>query len=153
MEAFIKAFYTKFPEYKNRKLILAGESYAGKYLPHIANQFYNVPEIQPNLQSVLIGDPFTSPLRQRLTTHLIAKNSGISDPILMHQVEALRRRCEKAYSKIDDTTHEKSAGPCLDAMNYIDDMAGGIFTYDGTIFESDWDAQQKVVEDYLGSQN
>ncbi len=38
-------------------------------------------------------------------------------------------------------------------MNYIDDMAGGLFTYDGTIFEVDWDAQQKVVENYLGTQN
>lgn len=29
-------FFEKFPEYKGRRLFIAGESYAGKYIPDLA---------------------------------------------------------------------------------------------------------------------
>jgi hypothetical protein len=32
-----------------------------------------------NLKAALIGDPFVSPVRQRMATHLIAEGSGILD--------------------------------------------------------------------------
>ena len=31
---FLVAFIKKYPEYKTRNVVLSGESYAGKYLPH-----------------------------------------------------------------------------------------------------------------------
>lgn len=32
------AFVGKYPEYNKRKFIISGESYAGKYLPHLARK-------------------------------------------------------------------------------------------------------------------
>jgi carboxypeptidase C (cathepsin A) len=34
--AFLKQFFTVFPEYQDRQLFIAGESFAGNYIPHIA---------------------------------------------------------------------------------------------------------------------
>lgn len=34
---FLIQFYLKFPEFKNRPLFLTGESYAGHYIPFMAN--------------------------------------------------------------------------------------------------------------------
>ena len=33
---FIRGFYVKHPEYKDSPLWVTGESYCGKYIPHIA---------------------------------------------------------------------------------------------------------------------
>lgn len=35
---FLVAFIKKYPEYKSRGVVLSGESYAGKYLPHFATK-------------------------------------------------------------------------------------------------------------------
>lgn len=33
---FMIAFITKYPEYNNRPVVIAGESYAGKYMPEFS---------------------------------------------------------------------------------------------------------------------
>lgn len=53
-------FFEKFPEYKGRRLFIAGESYAGKYIPDLAVliDFYNQnnPGKEINLVSILVGN-------------------------------------------------------------------------------------------------
>jgi hypothetical protein len=34
-------------------------------------------------------------------------------------------------------------------MDYIDEVAGGLFTYDGTIFDYDWNPIGDPVDDFL----
>lgn len=80
MNQLLVAFLAKFPEYNKRQFIIAGESYAGKYIPSLAKKIldYNaqqllLPAAQQvwlNLTSLLIGDPFTSPVIQRTSRHL-----------------------------------------------------------------------------------
>jgi len=71
---FLVGFLAKYPEYKDRPVIISGESYAGKYLPHFAARInrHNVEERDNvavdkqtviNMIAVLIGDPFVSPVR------------------------------------------------------------------------------------------
>ena len=87
---FLSLFVQKYPEYQQREVYLAGESYAGKYLPHFTHNilkynrymYDNVPEGQQvfiNLKATLIGDPFVSPVRQRTSTHLVAMGVNIID--------------------------------------------------------------------------
>ena len=38
---------------------------------------------------------------------------------------------------------------CGDTMDYIDKQAGGLFTYDGTIFNYDWDPIGDPVDFFL----
>lgn len=64
---FVLGFYDKYPEFKTRKFLITGESYAGKYIPLFSTHVLvynsrNPGRFQIPLQSVLIGDPFNSPI-------------------------------------------------------------------------------------------
>ena len=153
---FLRLFMYQYPEYQQSAVYLAGESYAGKYLPHFTyfiNRFNerqenNVPaneRIQINLHATLIGDPFVSPIRQRTSTHLVAKGENIYDSSNLDQVAALRKKCFNDIS----TDWLLGTDNCGMTMDYIDDIAGGLFTYDGTIFDYDWNPIEDVTYNYL----
>ncbi|PWN51753.1 alpha/beta-hydrolase [Violaceomyces palustris] len=59
---FLDNFFASFPELKGKKLWLHGESYAGKYIPYIANYIYKRSASVNsaaglNLQGISINDP------------------------------------------------------------------------------------------------
>ncbi|KAK7023508.1 hypothetical protein VNI00_016726 [Paramarasmius palmivorus] len=56
---FFNQFLDVFSELKGKKLYLSGESYAGMYVPYIANWIYEHPEALPDwdLQGIWIADP------------------------------------------------------------------------------------------------
>jgi serine carboxypeptidase-like clade 2 len=59
----LMAFYTKFPEYQNRGLWIAGESYAGKYIPDLAQLIIQSNEQKKSnikLKGILIGNGIIS---------------------------------------------------------------------------------------------
>lgn len=64
--AFLQLFFQQFPQYstENHKFHIAGESYAGHYIPAFANEILAHPERNFNLSSVLIGNGLTDPLTQ-----------------------------------------------------------------------------------------
>lgn len=56
-------FYNKFPEYQNRGLWIAGESYAGKYIPDLAQLIIqNIEEKKSSikLKGIMIGNGIIS---------------------------------------------------------------------------------------------
>ncbi|RVX04997.1 hypothetical protein VitviT2T_012029 [Vitis vinifera] len=53
---FLQRWFLKFPEYKNRDLFLTGESYAGHYVPQLA-QLIVQSKVKFNLKGVAIGNP------------------------------------------------------------------------------------------------
>ncbi|XP_059437354.1 serine carboxypeptidase-like 31 isoform X1 [Corylus avellana] len=60
---FLHKWFLKFPSYRTRTFFIAGESYAGKYVPELAELIHdkNVdPSLHINLQGVLLGNPETS---------------------------------------------------------------------------------------------
>lgn len=61
---FLINFYNKYPEFRNRELYLAGESYAGKYIPAIANYLYhtNLKIVRPD--GIAIGNGWVDPFYQ-----------------------------------------------------------------------------------------
>jgi hypothetical protein len=82
------------------------------------------------LKAALIGNPLVSTVRQRLATHLIAKEVGIIDPVHLRQIAALRRNCENVIA----TDWSKADDPCNATIDYIATLSGGVFSYDATIF-------------------
>ncbi|KAL5546706.1 hypothetical protein UlMin_006393 [Ulmus minor] len=53
---FLRRWFSKFPEYKNRDLFIAGESYAGHYVPQFAQLIIDSNE-KFNLKGIAIGNP------------------------------------------------------------------------------------------------
>jgi carboxypeptidase C (cathepsin A) len=61
-----------YPEYNKKQLIIAGESYAGKYIPTVAKKVqdwaaneWKKPVAQQSflqLSAILMGDPLTNPI-------------------------------------------------------------------------------------------
>ncbi|XP_071720292.1 serine carboxypeptidase-like 31 [Rutidosis leptorrhynchoides] len=61
--AFLHNWFLKFPLYKNRPFYIAGESYAGKYVPELASLIHDKnkdPTLFINLKGILLGNPETN---------------------------------------------------------------------------------------------
>ncbi|POO00496.1 Serine carboxypeptidase-like [Trema orientale] len=53
---FLQRWFGKFPEYKNSDFFIAGESYAGHYVPQLAYLLVDS-KVNINLKGILIGNP------------------------------------------------------------------------------------------------
>ncbi|XP_050368614.1 serine carboxypeptidase-like 31 [Argentina anserina] len=61
--AFLHKWFLKFPSYRTRAFYIAGESYAGKYVPELAeliNDKNTDPSMHIDLKGILLGNPETS---------------------------------------------------------------------------------------------
>ncbi|KAG5234920.1 hypothetical protein OIU78_024637 [Salix suchowensis] len=61
--AFLHKWFLLFPSYRKRTFYIAGESYAGKYVPELAeiiNDKNNDPSLHIDLNGILLGNPETS---------------------------------------------------------------------------------------------
>ncbi|WJZ96333.1 hypothetical protein VitviT2T_015028 [Vitis vinifera] len=60
--AFLHKWFLKFPSYRKRIFYIAGESYAGKYVPELAEVIYDKnkdPSLFIDLRGILLGNPET----------------------------------------------------------------------------------------------
>ncbi|GAU51234.1 hypothetical protein TSUD_412360 [Trifolium subterraneum] len=86
MLLFFLKWYEKFPSYKSRKLFLTGESYAGHYIPQLANAIldYNAhsTNFKFNIKGLAIGNPLLDLGRDTRATYEYFWSHGmISDEI------------------------------------------------------------------------
>jgi cathepsin A (carboxypeptidase C) len=61
---FLELFFQKFPQFIKNDFHIAGESYAGHYIPKFATEIINQADRSFELTSVLIGNGITDPLIQ-----------------------------------------------------------------------------------------
>ncbi|KAM3740608.1 hypothetical protein ACB098_08G111400 [Castanea mollissima] len=57
---FLHKWFLKFPSYRTRTIYIAGESYAGKYIPELADLILDKnkdPSLYINLKGILLGNP------------------------------------------------------------------------------------------------
>ncbi|CAI6089311.1 hypothetical protein V2G26_005892 [Clonostachys chloroleuca] len=64
MYALLTLFFHEFPEYAKQDFHIAGESYAGHYIPGIGSRILSETNRNINLKSLLIGNGLTDPLTQ-----------------------------------------------------------------------------------------
>ncbi|KAA3458021.1 serine carboxypeptidase 24-like isoform X1 [Gossypium australe] len=120
---FLTRWMSRFPAYKHREFYIAGESYAGHYVPQLAKKIhdYNKAHSNPiiNLKGFMVGNAVTDNYYDSIgTVTFWWSHSMISD------------RTYKSIMKHCNFTAEKSSTRCDDAVSYaINNEFGDIDQY------------------------
>jgi carboxypeptidase C (cathepsin A) len=150
---FIDSFLTMYPEYKMpRKIILMGESTAGKYLPLLTKALdaYITQGGQLAIQAVIIGNPYTAGILQRLFSHDMGLTLNIVDENNLDQISLLRDNCIKSYSAKGALANE-TYDTCAKILSYVTEVGGGVSSFDGRKSQKDWNAMLAPFQNYLGN--
>lgn len=146
---FMHQFYKKYPSFVGKDLILTGESYAGKYLARFGYELLLENErlgfTKFNLKAELSGDPYISPIAQRLKSHVLPEALNIIDQGNMPQIAALQRNCVESLS----SDSANAAAECTKIVDYIEGVSGGAYSYDIRIFAADYDIWVEPVTSYF----
>ena len=131
------SFYEEHPVYKDRELVLTGESFAGKYLSYTSRAIldYNDNDqntFKFNLNNLILSNPLVDTPTERLQQNAVGWALGFYDDFQTEQVEVLRRNCEEATSLGLDASD--SASRCQRILKYIDGPDGNISTMDASHF-------------------
>lgn len=137
---FLVSFYAEFPVYKERELVITGESFAGKYLSYSSRAIldYNEDESHEfkfNLKSLILSNPLVDTPTERMQQNAVGWALGFYDDFQVDQVETLKKRCEEGPSRDLDVAGQSEA--CKNILNYIADPIGKIEQMDASHFSAD----------------
>lgn len=102
---FMSNFLDFYPEYVGRDFYIAGESYAGHYIPDFSirikqsiGEAFKKLKGRLNLKGVMIGNGWSDPLIQTQTLPEFAYNQGLIDWQERHYLEKVAVECGRAYA-------------------------------------------------------
>jgi len=149
---FLYKFYVMYSDLMPHGLYLAGESYAGKYLPLYIHDMLEHNKVNKDFQfpikGLFIGDPFPSPLLQRTSMHYVAQGLNILSDYQLDQLSVFYQTCEATIS----FNVTMAADACDEAINYFELVSGKVFSYDARIFTDDYEPYQ-YWSDFLVNAN
>ena len=114
---FLDKYFEIFPMDLNKDIILAGESYAGQYIPYFARSIQNYNKKinsenregkQYNLKSLLIGNGWIDPVSQSLSYLPFAMENGLIDRQSQSFADLLRQH-ENCQNRINSLTDDSSS--------------------------------------------
>jgi carboxypeptidase D len=180
---FMEEYYKLFPAEADNEIYFAGESYAGQYIPYIAdailqrNKRLGEGDKKYDLKGILIGNGWVSPNQQSLSYLPFFMDRGLiesSHPRWNHLLSK-HEQCQKIVNKIDGHFTDGEVHPfevnsavcesiLTDLLNYSQDMQGDehqrcINMYDYTLRDSypscgmNWPFELKYVSPFLGKQD
>jgi len=130
--AFLTLFFEKFPKYSKQDFHIAGESYAGHYIPSFAAKILEHEDRNINLKSVLIGNGLTDGLTQYKYYAPMACGQGGYDAVLSDsecsKMEADYPRCA---SLIQGCYDSQSVWRCVPASIYCNNAMMGPYQRTG----------------------
>lgn len=131
--AFLSLFFQQFPEYnEGHDFHIAGESYAGHYIPVIADEILSHPDRNFNLSSVLIGNGLTDPLRQYDYYEPMACGQGGEPSVLEPEsCESMLDSQPRCDNLINACYSSQSAWTCVPATIYCNNAMFGPYQQTG----------------------
>lgn len=118
---FLELFFQKFPEFLNNKFHIAGESYAGHYIPNFASEIINNADRSFELSSVLIGNGITDPLIQYSAYKPMGCGEGGYPPVIDEEsCEAMDRAYPRCAALVELCYKAPSALTCVPANYYCE---------------------------------
>jgi carboxypeptidase C (cathepsin A) len=123
----LQAFYERYPELASRPLYIAGESYAGKYIPELSMRILvgNQANKNINLQGIIIGDGWVNPRIQQSANAEFAYSHGLIDKTTYKKVTDLYRACAKEIDRKKPSTR-KANQVCGKMQALIQKESGGL---------------------------
>jgi carboxypeptidase D len=113
MLTFLDKYFELFPEQLDRELYIAGESFAGQYIPYISkaildrNKELSLHDKQYlNLQGLLIGNGWIDPVNQYLTYLQFSYSTGLIEQgsKAANVIEQMHNACADALSELANMT-------------------------------------------------
>lgn len=118
---FLELFFQKFPQFLTNKFHIAGESYAGHYIPAFASEIINNADRSFELASVLIGNGITDPLIQDGSYKPMGCGEGGYKPVLTtEQCDQMERDYPRCAKLTKLCYSFQTALTCVPAQYYCD---------------------------------
>ncbi|WVZ12712.1 hypothetical protein V8G54_017242 [Vigna mungo] len=107
---FLIRWMSRFPQYKYREFYIAGESYAGHYVPQLAKKIHDYNKKNPqiiNLKGFIVGNAVTD-----------SYNDGIGTITYWWSHSMISNQSYKSILKYCNFTSEETSKKCDDAYSY-----------------------------------
>ncbi|KAI4123043.1 MAG: hypothetical protein LQ347_006298 [Umbilicaria vellea] len=117
--ALLTLFFKQFPEYAHQDFHIAGESYAGHYIPVFTSEILSHKRTNINLKSVLIGNGLTDGLTQYEYYRPMACGAGGWPAVLDEsECQAMDNALPRCQSLIENCYQSGSVWSCVPASIY-----------------------------------
>ncbi|KKZ68210.1 hypothetical protein EMCG_06101 [[Emmonsia] crescens] len=130
--ALLTLFFEQFPQYAKQDFHIAGESYAGHYIPVFASEIMAHKNRNINLKSVLIGNGLTDPLTQYPHYRPMACGEGGYPAVLdAASCQSMDNALPRCLSMIEACYNSESAWTCVPASIYCNNAIIGPYQRTG----------------------
>jgi len=130
--ALLTLFFKQFPEYAKQDFHIAGESYAGHYIPVFTSEILSHKKRNINLKSVLIGNGLTDGLTQYEYYRPMACGEGGYKSVLdAGECQAMDNALPRCQSLIQNCYDSESVWSCVPASIYCNNAMIGPYQKTG----------------------
>ncbi|KAF3985146.1 hypothetical protein FT663_05286 [Candidozyma haemuli var. vulneris] len=124
---FLDKYFALFPEEREYDIMLAGESYAGQYIPYIANGIIrHMPDL--NLKGLLIGNGYIDPYTQGLSYVPFATQAGLISQDHPNWKDLLERH-QECQKRIDEAKAHRSPARADVASRVCDNVLNSLLMF------------------------
>src|ERR1700761_216197 len=139
--ALLTLFFEQFPEYAHQDFHIAGESYAGHYIPVFASEILSHKKTNINLSSVLIGNGLTDGLTQYEYYRPMACGDGGWPAVLSEsECQSMDNALPRCQSLISNCYDSESVWSCVPASIYCNNAIIGPYQRTG---QNPYDVRKK----------
>ncbi|KAJ1819859.1 Cell death protease, partial [Coemansia sp. RSA 2599] len=104
--SFLEKFYAVFPDYRSRKLYLAGESEAGTYIPYLADAILKMPEEQRyDLGGLMLGNGWIDPYPMYMSYVDILRENKLLTPEVQTKMLKKMDKCTREFNRAPQPVH------------------------------------------------
>lgn len=130
--ALLTLFFKQFPEYAKQDFHIAGESYAGHYIPVFTSEILSHKNTNINLKSILIGNGLTDGLTQYKYYEPMACGKGGYPAVLNEgECQAMSNALPRCQSMIQSCYDSESVWSCVPASIYCNNAMLGPYQRTG----------------------
>ncbi|KNZ51207.1 hypothetical protein VP01_404g8 [Puccinia sorghi] len=157
---FLKNFYKVFPEFSKIDTYLAGESFAGQYIPYFAQAILDTAALSIPLLGLIMGNPWINPKIQYLSyldVFKLCPNQNVDFAyergIIVKgtssamKAEASFHKCAKALEKPTESKRIL-VDSCETALQSILDAGSQVLVDTEPAIQ--WPERNKILKEYLG---